>query len=648
MSGQDTVSHVLQLSHAPTTASGHSSPQPLDNTLRTDVTQDLALDGLSASAVNTPSATSVDNVSRVTISKHFCTPRSLLRNHFLHMPCSSDKCRQLDQLAILYDSVTHTGKYNFQQARLPVPSELNIAVWRKHLLDYHDVIVCEFLEFGWPVNYVAPYPPMPALSNHTSAIAFPAAMTEYINTESIQHKALIGPFSGVPFTSFQTSPLMSRPRKDPSKRRIILDLSFPDRSVNDGIPSDVYLGVPYKLRLPTVDDLVALIQVHGPGSYIYGHDLHRAYRQWRTDPTDWPLLGMHWNGSFYFDTAIPFGLRWGAMACQRASKAICHIMSNTFHSTTLAYIDDFAGISTTYDVAVEGFSRLRTLLHELGVQESVEKSTEPTTIFTWIGIVFDTTKMQIRMPEDKIKDTIAILSVWAEKQTATRLQLQQLLGKLFHIAKCVKPARLFVGRMLDTLRNSTHHTHSVRLSDEFQKDIAWFRRFMPDYNGIHLIKCAMPHIQVHVDSCLTGCGGFWHTHYYHGEFPKCIINAQYPICYLEMLNVLVALRIWGHMWNDKQVLLFCDNSTTVAVLSNGRSRDAFLLSCARHIWLITVTCRIALTVRHKPGTEMDTADCLSRAHLSHTFTAKLASIFEANTSQRYAISDQLYILDSDI
>ena len=79
VSGQDTVSHVLQRSHAPTTASGHCSPQPLDNTLQTDITLDLALDGLSAGAVNMPSAISADNVSRVTISNHFGTPRSLLR-----------------------------------------------------------------------------------------------------------------------------------------------------------------------------------------------------------------------------------------------------------------------------------------------------------------------------------------------------------------------------------------------------------------------------------------------------------------------------------------------------------------------------------------------------------------------------------------
>jgi hypothetical protein len=323
-------------------------------------------------------------------------------------------------------------------------------------------------------------------------------------------------------------------------------------------------------------------------------------------------------------------------------------MSNSYSATTLAYIDDFVGISTTRDVANENFNRLRTLLQELGVQEATHKAAGPTTLFTWIGIVFDTTKMQIRMPEDKIKETIVILSTWAEKQIATRLQLQQLLGKLFHIAKCVKPARLFVGRMLDTLRSTTHSAHVVRISDEFHKDVAWFRRFMPDYNGIHLIKCSTPHIQVHVDSCLSGCGGFWNMKYYHREFPKFIVDAQYPICYLEMLNILVALRLWGEMWQDEQVLLFCDNSATVAVLSNGRSRDAFLLSCARHIWLITATRRISLTVRHKPGTEMDTADCLSRAHLSHTFTDKLSSIFQLNTSQRYEISDQLYVLDSDI
>ena len=46
-------------------------------------------------------------------------------------------------------------------------------------------------------------------------------------------------------------------KRDSEERRVIVDLSWPcGHSVNDGIPSDSYLGEPLVLRFPTIDDIV--------------------------------------------------------------------------------------------------------------------------------------------------------------------------------------------------------------------------------------------------------------------------------------------------------------------------------------------------------------------------------------------------------
>ena len=51
--------------------------------------------------------------------------------------------------------VAQTGEPNYLVARVPVPSALNISAWRELLQGYEDSIVCEFLEFGWPVGFVS-------------------------------------------------------------------------------------------------------------------------------------------------------------------------------------------------------------------------------------------------------------------------------------------------------------------------------------------------------------------------------------------------------------------------------------------------------------------------------------------------------------
>ena len=47
-----------------------------------------------------------------------------------------------------------TGKPNYLVARVPVPSTLNISKWCELLQDYGDSVVCDFLEFGWPVGFM--------------------------------------------------------------------------------------------------------------------------------------------------------------------------------------------------------------------------------------------------------------------------------------------------------------------------------------------------------------------------------------------------------------------------------------------------------------------------------------------------------------
>ena len=40
-----------------------------------------------------------------------------------------------------------------------------------------------------------------------------------------------------------------------------------------------------------------------------------------------------------------------------------------------------------------------------------------------------------------------------------------------------------------------------------------------------------------------------------------------------MLNVMVALKIWGPLWENNNISIKCDNLPVVEVLTTGRVRD---------------------------------------------------------------------------
>ena len=91
---------------------------------------------------------------------------------------------------------------------------------------------------------------------------------------------IAGPFDTVPLAQgFVVSPRNTVEKRDSEERRVIVDLSWPrGHSVNDGIPSDSYLGKPFVLRYPTIDDIVDAVVTLGRGCHLYKRDLRKAYR----------------------------------------------------------------------------------------------------------------------------------------------------------------------------------------------------------------------------------------------------------------------------------------------------------------------------------------------------------------------------------
>ena len=105
-------------------------------------------------------------------------------------------------------------------------------------------------------------------------------------------------------------------------------------------------------------------------------DLSRTYRQLRSDPLDWPLLGVKWGDDHYVDVAIPFGLRRGAPACQRTSEAASHIAHEHYGGRTAAYIDDTAGAALPAS-ADHHYTGFLTTSDDLGLETAKGKCEPP-------------------------------------------------------------------------------------------------------------------------------------------------------------------------------------------------------------------------------------------------------------------------------
>ena len=264
---------------------------------------------------------------------------------------------------------------------------------------------------------------------------------------------LVGPFTKTPFVEWcHVSPLMTQPKADPQDRRVITDLTYPNTSsVNAYIRKNTVMGLTNSHSLPTVDAVVDRILKLGPSAYMFTIDVSRAYKNFKSCPLDWPLLVINWDSNYYIDVTMPFGVRASSGHMQRVADAIVAILGR-MGIVVHMYLDDLVVVAPTLDVANAQYDVAKSLLAELGLPKAQDKSQPPSTSIKWLSITIDSTNGTLSIPQDKLNETIKLIKTFDQRRSISRKQLQSVLGKIMHIAKCIKPARLFIARLLDELR----------------------------------------------------------------------------------------------------------------------------------------------------------------------------------------------------
>jgi len=91
------------------------------------------------------------------------------------------------------------------------------------------------------------------------------------------------------------------------------------------------------------------------------------------------------------------------------------------------------------------------------------------------------------------------------------------------------------------------------------------------------------------------------------------------IHHLELLVIMVAVHLWGHLWSGQRIQVFCDNEAVVTVLNSGCTKDPVLAQCLREIWFSTAQAQFESRAVHLTSEDNRVADYLSHWHLSATY-----------------------------
>ena len=290
------------------------------------------------------------------------------------------------------------------------------------------------------------------------------------------------------------------------------------------------------------------------------------------------------------------------------------------------------------------------LLSDLGLKEAADKASSPATVITYLGVTFDSIAMRKTVPPEKVAELLDLLHTWVTKTTCTKRGLQSLCGKLIWVARCVKFSRVFVSRLLATLRahSSSLPHHKIALSQEMQKDVNWWLEYIRTFNGVNfIINPATTAFTYKGDACLDGGGGFHGEEYWSRLLPHSMLGEGSPPIHLkEYWVLLVSIKLWGHLWSGSSVELYVDNTAVCLTCTNQKPSDPLMSAFLREFLYLVVKFKFHPVVKHIGTKENFVADYLSRNFSVVDATKFFASHSMVNMKPR-AVPDSMFTFTSN-
>lgn len=405
------------------------------------------------------------------------------------------------------------------------------------------------------------------------------------------------------------SALGAIPKRNSDKVRLIHDGSRPNGfSLNDFAPHD-------KFCYQSIQDAVDLTK---PGHYFAKVDLAAAYRSVRIHPSNYKATGLKWtfsgdvNLSYMVDTRLPFGARTSPEIFNQLTQAV-RVMMRRRGYHVVCYLDDMLVVGPSYASTLTGLNSLLALLRHLGFQINYSKVEGPVQRLVFLGIVLDSLRMTLELPQGKMLEMHKELDSVYHRKKVSKLELQQLAGRLNWATQCVYGGRFHLRRIIDAICGLRCPWHRTRLTRAMKADIEWWLCFLPTFNGCTPMVENRPSAPVSIDACNTAGGAFYLGACLYTPWDK---KTRDTVCtnYKEVLALEPAALHFAPLWRNKKVYVHSDNQAAVAIINKGSSKDPLVMDSLRRVFWLSATFNFRLHACFYPGTSNFLADSVSRLH----------------------------------
>ena len=287
-------------------------------------------------------------------------------------------------------------------------------------------------------------------------------------------------------------------------------------------------------------------------------------------------------------------------------------------TNVIHYLDDYFSVGKPKTQECE--NNLKIMLevcNELGMKVNPDKVIMPSTCIEFLGIILDSTSMEMRISEERFTDVMSELLIWEHKKCGSKRELLSLLGKLVFISRIIRPGRIFTRRLFDATKHVKHLHYKINLSKDTREDIKWWISTAKAWNHKSVFYDEIWYnnsdMEMSTDASDHWIGAVFETRWIYKIFS--LSETHKSIAWRELAAIVAACLTWGSIFQGRKLLIHCDNEGVVTAVNSGASKCVDIMSLIRKLFFICVEHNFDCKLRHIPGILNVSADCLSRGNI---------------------------------
>ena len=409
--------------------------------------------------------------------------------------------------------------------------------------------------------------------------------------------------------------------------RQITDCSRPlGRSVNDHCESLLedfsFKNVDYVVEFLEGNEFMTVIDIKAAYRAVPIRAEHRKYQGF-----SWVYKGVK---SWFVENRLCFGLLLGPMYFNYLSTFVYDVLTAR-GLKIVNYLDNFLAVSSDLVACLKAQHELVTFIRFLGFHVAFDKIIQPSTCVTYLGIEIDSISMELRLPEGKLSRLMDLLTSTLSRNRISKKELESLGGLLSHCSHVVKGGRTFCKSVYMLYRVMIKsNKRFVDISSAVKDDLKWWLNLGKYFNGVSkIVKSTYEHPMIS-DSSLKGfgvflgcdwCAGTWDDQDFILLSSLCNHIVSRPISeefdmsninVLEFWPVLLGIKRWAHLFVNKKVVVYTDNTQVMFMLINGGSSNPTCMHWLRELFWICAIYNIELIPKYINTKCNVIADTLSR------------------------------------